>query len=324
MSALTWGRVGTRRFESGVDRGVLYPPVGDGVAWSGLTSIVEKMRADVEGVYFDGMRIGNAITYGEFSADLSCITYPPEFDTLQGVGELRRGVMLGDQPLQTFGLCYRTMIGDDTKEEVGYKLHIVYNLIAVPSEKTYTSQSDDPAIVEYGYALTAIPEEVSGFRPTAQIVIKSTDVYPWLLEELEAILYGSAESNPRLPPMRELIAWVKNWARVKITVNEAEGTWTASSDWPEYVFPLDDGSFILENVNAYFLDEAETSYTIDDTVEDPDLVEFEVIDNGDGTWSARTNQLNVIVDHDDGTFEIRDADPIFTGDTFRIQSKRLA
>jgi hypothetical protein len=322
---ITWDEVGTRRFESGVDRGVLYPPNGEPVAWSGLTSVVEKMKADVEGVYFDGMRIGNAITYGEYSAELSCITYPYEFETLQGTTEIRQGVLLGDQPLQTFGLCYRTLVGSDTGgDEAAYKLHIVYNLIAVPSDKTYTSQSDDPSLVEYSYTLVAIPEEAPGFRPTAQIVVKSDDVYPWLLEDLEAMLYGSDEMTATLIPMRQMTDWLKNWARVKINVNAAEGTWTATSDKPGYVFLLDDDTILIQGANAFFEDEYETTFIIDDTVEDPDLYQFEIIDHGGATWTAKSNHLGVIVEFDDGSFEIQDADPVFAGpDIFRIKTKKL-
>lgn len=324
MPTITWDQVGTRRFESGVDRGVLYPPGGDPVAWSGLTSVVEEMKADIEGIYFDGMRIGNAITYGEYNAELSCITYPLEFETLQGTTEIRQGVLLGDQPLQTFGLCYRTLVGNDTEgDEAAYKLHIVYNLVAAPSQKTYTSQSDDPALVEYSYTLVAIPEEVPGFRPTAQIVVKSDEVYPWLLEDLEAMLYGSDEATATLIPMRQMTDWLKNWARVKITVNEAEGTWTATSEYPGYIFSLEDDTFLLNGVNAFFQDTEETVFVIDDTVEDPDLTQFEIIDHG-GTWTVRSNHLGVIAEDGDGAFEIRDADPVFAGpDIFRIKSKKL-
>lgn len=325
MPTITWDQVGTRRFESGVDRGVLYPPSGEGVPWSGLTSVVEKMRADVEGVYFDGRRIGNAITYGEYSADLSCITYPIEFEFLQGSAELRRGIQVGDQPLQTFGLCYRTLIGDDVNgDEAAYKLHMVYNLVAVPSDKTYTSKGDDPSLVEYSYALTAIPEDVPGYRPTAQIVVQSDKVYPWLMEELEARLYGSGYQPARMIPLGEMVKFLREWARIKITYNEAAGTWSATTDWPGIIsFPTVD-SFRLDGANASFKDTSDSEYIITDLVEDPNLVAFEVLDDGKGFWTLKTDHEGTIVDKGDGKVEIQDADPIFTGpSTFRIKSKKI-
>lgn len=42
MAELVWGGNGQRYFETGIDRGVLYPRVGPGVPWNGLTGISEK------------------------------------------------------------------------------------------------------------------------------------------------------------------------------------------------------------------------------------------------------------------------------------------
>lgn len=319
MPAIVWDKVGDRTYESGLDRGVLYLPDGSAVAWNGLTSVVENFDRETNPVYYDGMKISELITLGSFSATLSAVTYPDEFTEVEGAASLKRGVIFQDQPPQSFALCYRTKVGNDfAGPDSHYKIHILYNLFAIPSDKTYASVGDDPSLVEFEWELTAIPEEVPGFRPMAHIVIDSSKLDPWLLEDLELQLYGGQVVEASLLPMPSLVEFINEWYRVKI-VDHGDGTWSAIEARPGFISFLDPAEeiFQLVRVNATYLseDEFEITDTIDDT-EVPDLI---IYDNGDGTWTATTVSDNVIVMIDADTFEIRNATVIFqSDDIFRI------
>lgn len=319
MPILVWDKLGERTYESGLDKGVLFLPDGSGVPWNGLTSVIENFDKEVSPVYYDGKKVHNLVALGDFSATMKAITYPDEFTEIEGLSPLRNGMYLGDQKPQVFGLCYRTRIGDDINGDVaGYKIHILFNVTAIPSQKEYATISDDPSLVEFEWQLFAVPEEVSGFRPTSHFIIDSRDFDPLLLEDLEAMLYGSILETATLLPMSELVAYIREWYRVKI-VDNGDGSWTATSVRDSFIQVLnDDGLFQIIEVNAVYLNEDE--FQLSDTLDISDVPHIKIVNNGDGTWTATTSQDDLIVMTTPDTFELLNANATYLdADTFVLQ-----
>lgn len=264
MAVLVWDAPGEKVYESGLDKGVLYLSDGSAVPWNGLTSVIEHFDKESQPVYYDGMKINDLIILGDFSATMKAVTYPEEFLEIEGVYPVKSGVFYGDQRPLSFGLCYRTQIGNDIEgDSAGYKIHIIYNLTAVPSEKTYASVKAEPSLVEFEWNITAVPEEIPGFRPSAHIIIDSRTVDPLLLAELEALLYGTDIIDATLLPMSVLVTYIGSWFRIQI-IDHGDGTWSADSDI-DGLIEVDEieQSFTIPDANAVYLD-AET-YEITDT-----------------------------------------------------------
>ncbi len=318
MPELVWDKVGDRVYETGLDKGVLYLPDGSAVPWNGLTAIIEQFDKEVIPIYYDGMKIHELVVLGDFKASMKAVTYPDEFIELEGLGSLKRGTFFGDQRPQSFGLCYRTQVGNDLAGDVaGYKIHIVYNVTAIPSDKTYTSITADPSLVEFEWNITAVPEEIPGLRPTAHIIIDSRDVDPWLLEELEDILYGTTVKSAILLPMSELAARINNFCRVKV-VDHGDGTWSAIADRSGFIsLDFGQGLFTIAMINAVYLNE--TTFMLSDTCDARDVPQIKITDNNDGTWTAMTDQDNLIVVTNGSEFEIRNANAQYvTPDSYTI------
>lgn len=260
--AIKWDEVGDRTYETGLDRGVLYLSDGSAVPWNGLTSINETFDKESSPVYFDGMKINDLVTLGSFSGTMKAITYPDEFVELEGIVPLKPGAFASDQKPKTFGLSYRTLIGNDIiGQDLGYKIHIIYNLTAIPNDKSYNTITDNSNASEFEWDITAIPEDIPGFRPTAHFIINSIDVDPWLLEDLEKMLYGSITSEPSLISMNELVSFILGF-NIRIIDND-DGTWTAISRRDESIEMLTEYIFQIHEVNATFLDE--DTFVISDT-----------------------------------------------------------
>ena len=135
MPRLVWDKLGDRVYESGLDKGVLYLPDGSAVPWNGLTSVIEHFNQELSPVYYEGMKVADLVVLGDFTATIGAITYPDEFTEIEGAVEIRRGTFFGNQEPQVFGLCYRSEIGNDLEgESAGYKLHLLYNVTAVPKD----------------------------------------------------------------------------------------------------------------------------------------------------------------------------------------------
>ena len=206
MPKLTWDNTGERIFETGVKQGVLYPIQSDGkytkgVAWNGLTAVTESPSgAEATALYADDIKHLNLLSNEEFGATIEAYTYPDEFAECDGSAELATGVMIGQQKRKTFGLCYRTTIGNDVEgNDYGYKLHLVYGCLAAPSEKGYSTINDNPDAITFSWEVSTTPVNVEGFKPTSQITIDSTKADPTKLAALEAVLYGGAETEAKLP-----------------------------------------------------------------------------------------------------------------------------
>lgn len=209
MARLTWDNTGERIYETGVKKGVLYPQVSGaypkGVAWNGLTGVTENPSgAESTALYADDIKYLNLISNEEFGATIEAYTYPDEFAACDGSAALAEGVMIGQQKRQSFGLCYRTTVGNDSDgNDYGYKLHIIYGALAAPSQKGYKTINDSPEAITFSWEIKTTPVNVTGGKPTASITIDSTKTDTAKLAVLEDILYGKdgegTGNGPRLP-----------------------------------------------------------------------------------------------------------------------------
>lgn len=197
---------GKRLYETGVDHGVLYPiqsggVYSKGVAWNGLTAVTESPSgADVNDIYADNMKYLGLVGAEKFGATVEAYTYPDEFAECDGSVELVKGATIGQQNRKVFGMVYRTVIGNDIDgNEHGYKLHLIYGATAAPSEKAYNTINEDPEAITFSWELSTTPVNVTGHKPTASLTIDSTKADPTKLAELEKILFGDTETEPRLP-----------------------------------------------------------------------------------------------------------------------------
>lgn len=211
---LSWDDAGKRFYETGVNQGVLYPRIADGsyplgVAWNGLVNVSESPSgAEANPLYADNIKYLNLISVEELGLTIEAYTYPDEWAACDGSEEPVVGVMLSQQGRQTFGLCYRTVVGNDVdNNDLGYKLHLVYGCSAAPTEKAYASINDSPEAIQFSWEVTTIPEVVTGYKPTALITIDSRTADATKLAALEVILYGDdvGPTDPRLPLPDEII-----------------------------------------------------------------------------------------------------------------------
>ena len=222
---LVWDKTGEHYYETGVKNGVLYPMSASGtypkgVAWNGLTAITESPSgAEATALYADDIKYLNLMSNEEFGATVEAYTYPDEFAECDGSASLTEGVYIGQQARKTFGLCYRTTLGNDSKgNDYGYKLHIIYGAMASPSEKAYSTINDSPDAITFSWELSTTPVAVANFKPTASLTIDSTKANAQKLAALEEILYGkdgTGEDNsvgavdPRLPLPDEIATLMK-------------------------------------------------------------------------------------------------------------------
>ena len=216
MAKLVWDKTGERYYETGVRQGVLYPmqeggTYTKGVAWNGLTAVTERPSgAEATALYADDIKYLNLLSTEEFGCTIEAYTYPDEFAECDGSASLAAGVNIGQQKRKTFGLCYRTILGNDVdNNDYAYKLHLVYGCLASPSEKAYATINDSPEAITFSWEVTTTPVAVTGFKPTACITIDSTKANAEKLTALEAILYGATETEARLPLPDEIATLMK-------------------------------------------------------------------------------------------------------------------
>lgn len=232
MSKIIWDKAGEHFYETGVDRGVLYPTLNgkyqSGVAWNGLTSVSESPSgAESTAQYADNIKYLNLISAEEFGATVEAFTYPDEFAVCDGSAEPVPGVMIGQQARRPFGLSYRTLLGNDLAgTEYGYKIHLIYGATAAPSERAYATVNDSPEAITFSWSITTTPVEVPGYKPTASLTIDSTKVSADTLAKLEDILYGSADAEPRLPMPEEVFELIGSSRAISISLGSASSAAT--------------------------------------------------------------------------------------------------
>lgn len=219
MSKIVWDQTGEKLYETGVKNGVLYPQAEGGtypkgVAWNGLTAVTESPSgAEATALYADDIKYLNLVSAEEFGATIEAYMYPKEFEECDGTAEIAPGVSIGQQARKTFGMSYKTTLGNDVdNNDYGYKLHIIYGALASPSEKGYATINDSPEAITFSWEVKTTPVAVNGFKPTASLVIDSTKVNAAKLKALEDILYGTTDVEARLPLPDEIATLMKEAA----------------------------------------------------------------------------------------------------------------
>ena len=248
MTRLIWDSIGDRSFERGVDRGVLYVDGLDGVAWNGLASVSENPSGGgPQPYYIDGDKFNQESISEDFTATISAYTYPDEFNSCDGIESYNNGLFLTAQPRKSFGFTYRTLIGNDVSSNAGYKIHIVYKAMAVPTNKNNVSESEQVNPLLFAWNIQAVPVPVPGFKNTAHVVIDSTIIGGPALSVIEDILYGNGMNAPRIPSITELSDAIDVYAGL-IVIDYGDGTATISGvgvtmvdtntytiDWPSVI-----------------------------------------------------------------------------------------
>ena len=218
MSKLVWDQTGEKLYETGVKMGVLYLQESGtypkGVAWNGLTAVTESPSgAEATALYADDVKYLSLMSNEEFGATIEAYMYPDEFAECDGSASISKGVYIGQQKRKAFGLCYRTVVGNDVdNNDYGYKIHLIYGALAAPSEKGYATINDSPEAITFSWEITTTPVNVTGFKPTASITIDSKKCDASKLAALETILYGSESTEARLPLPDEVAELMKQAA----------------------------------------------------------------------------------------------------------------
>lgn len=198
MAKIVWDQIGERFYQAGVDRGVLYVfdtselDYGSGVAWNGLINVSENPTgAEANPQYADNIKYLNLVSAEEFEAAIEAYTYPNEFAECDGSRVVVPGLHVGQQTRKMFALTYRTMVGNDLLDlDYGYKIHLVYGALASPTDKSYGTENDSPEAITFSWDLTTTPVPITGFKPSACLIIESYNADEDCLVALEEILYG--------------------------------------------------------------------------------------------------------------------------------------
>lgn len=215
MAKLEWDAQNTHFYETGVDHGVLYPMSADGstygvgVAWNGLTAVTESPSgADPNPIYADNIKYLNLYSVEEFGATIEAYTYPDEWAECDGSAQVSPGVTIGQQKRKAFGFSFRSLVGNDTlASDYGYKIHLIYNAMASPSDRNYTTTNDNPEAIDFSWEVSTTPVEVGGnYKPTSHIIVESNKVDATKLATLKETLYGSENAQPTLPTPAQVIA----------------------------------------------------------------------------------------------------------------------
>ena len=228
MTKLQWDQTGERFYETGTKRGVLYPKNAagvyqKGVAWNGLTAISESPSgAEETKIWADDIKYLSLYSAEEFGATIEAYTYPDEWEECDGSAVLADGVYIGQQARRGFGLCYRTVVGNDSQgESYGYKLHFIYNAMASPSEKSYATINDSPEAITFSWEITTTPISFGEtHKPSATLIIDSTKIDQAILKQIEDKAYGTASSDPELPTPE----WIISLLEGTTGVSGASGT----------------------------------------------------------------------------------------------------
>lgn len=209
MTELVWDQLQDRIYEAGIERGVLFPVGGDAEVWNGLVSVTENRGREVKSYYIDGVKFLDHYVPGAYSGRIQALTYPESLDALLGITEFAPGVHVHDQPAGMFHLTYRTRIGDAIDPDIGYKLHLVYNLTANPSDVTYNTRTNAAVPTPFEFAISGIQTSMWGIRPTSHLSFDSRNVDPAILSMIEEDIYGTADADPNMPDLVTLLTTIE-------------------------------------------------------------------------------------------------------------------
>lgn len=212
MVKVDWGHSPSNSFETGVSKGVLYPPGKAGVAWTGLISVNETPEgAAFKPKYQDGIKIRTSVDTPEYSSTIEAFTYPDEFSEFDGTTQVAKGFYVEEQIRKPFGLSYQTLIGGGSPLLQGhYKIHLIYNAFALPSNKDYSTLDANPTAMPFSWEISTKPVFVPGFKPASHFIIDSRELGFTFLKDFEGILYGNPSVDARLPTVGELVSIFQN------------------------------------------------------------------------------------------------------------------
>lgn len=257
MPRLDWGAAGERFYETGVDRGVLYVGDSPGVPWIGLTAVSENPSGgESKPYYIDGVKYLNTSAPEEYAGTISAYTYPDEFAPCDGYVMTRQGFYTTAQRRREFNLSYRTKVGSDLSEDAGYKIHLLYNALASPTERSNTTIGDSIDPNDFSWAITTRPPRVVDRFVSAHYVVDSRTTDPGVLSTIEDILYGTEENDPRIPGFMELLG-IFDAATELVVIDNGDGTWTATAPF-DVIRMIDVGVFEITHPNAELAVDEET------------------------------------------------------------------
>jgi hypothetical protein len=262
MAAITWDNISERTYQTGIDRGVLYPQDGPAVPWNGLVGVEESSNSELKAYYLDGVKFLENLSPGDFEAKLKAITYPEEFDRIMGFAIVTPGLIVTEQEPKSFNLSYRTLVGNPIEgTDYGYKIHILYNLLADPDTRSYQTLSGTDQPMEFVWNLTGTPPKINKFRPTVHVVIDSRTTPIDVMTMIETRLYGSETTPPSFPTIMEVGEYF-GYLGALLIIDNGDGTWTALDESDTYITMLDETTFQIENTDAVIVNDA---YSISST-----------------------------------------------------------
>lgn len=262
MAKIQWDRIDERTYQGGVDRGVLYLQDGPAVPWNGLVSMEEASNSELKTYYLDGVKFLENLSPGEFQGKLKAITYPEEFDQAMGLAVVSPGLIVTEQQPKSFNLAYRTLVGNPIEgTDYGYKIHILYNLLAQPDTRSYATLSNTDHGMEFVWNLTGTPPKINKFRPTVHLVIDSRTTPADVLKLLEDRLYGSETLSPNFPSITEVGEYF-GYLGALLIIDNGDGTWTALDESDTYITMIDYTTFQIEHTDSVIVDD---SYDISST-----------------------------------------------------------
>lgn len=260
MSRLQWGEISDKSWQAGLDRGVLYPANGPGVPWNGLISVDETGPQETNQYYVDGRLYLITVTPKEFTGSLSCFTYPDEFSDALGISEAADGLFLDGQVPDRFGLSYRTGLVDGAGNQY-YKIHLIYGVMASISDVNHKSLSEAVDPEAFQFDLKAVPESVTGFRPTAHVILDTRYISAETINEIEKMLYGTWHVEPYMPPIQTFFD-LMSFGEIVVIRDNGDGTWEAEGS-RKYITVYENGEFQVSNVTV--VDHMDGSYDVSDT-----------------------------------------------------------
>lgn len=260
MARLSWATPGSHFYEAGVDHGVLYVDGLSAVPWVGLISVEEApVGGAARPIYIDGVKFSNTSAKEEFEGTLTAYTFPDQFSACDGTAEVFPGMFLKHQRRKPFGLSYQTKVGNEIQGlSLGYKIHILYNLLATPSQQTNQSLGDDVEAINFVWNLTSRPTVTPGYRPTAHIVIDSRYTHPSALASVEQFLYGDDMTVPSLPTFSDLVTIFDMYGEL-VVVDHGDGTFALIGPSTMLSAP-GDGTFVVNSPAV--VDNGDGSFTV--------------------------------------------------------------